>query len=115
MEQIWKYFLTIKAEEQRVQLPPGAKILHVACQTPTQRTRAELYMWIQIDPKLELTERRMFIVRGTGEDIPPGAKYIGTGHSVTSGVPYVWHVFELAEYQLEKPIPPPTESVHMGG
>jgi len=72
-------------------------------------------MWIQINPRLELTERRMFIVRGTGEDIPPGYEYVGTGHMKVGEVPYVWHVFEVPRNDHVKPSAPPTEEVHMGG
>jgi hypothetical protein len=77
---VWKYQL---GDDVTIELPEGAKILHVGMQG------IYICLWCLVDPHAPRVERR-FKVFGTGEYIDAG-EYIGT---VMEG-PYVWHVFEV--------------------
>lgn len=75
------------------ELPIGARIRLVG----TQNDRITIWFETTIEMMdqgavaIDRTERRVFVIRGTGQPIPPRAEYLAT---VLLGV-FVWHVFEL--------------------
>lgn len=81
---IWKFSLALASQPQAKEIPLGATIVCVAMQgrSPT--------MWADVDTS-RAVRPRMFVVRGTGHDVPDGAKYLGTAFD--GGL--VWHVFEV--------------------
>lgn len=85
---IWKYPLNI-VDEQIIEMPNGASILHVDGQD------GRLCVWARVDPEAEKVWRR-FSVRGTGHTVEKGQlaehspRYLGTAEVG----PFVWHVFE---------------------
>lgn len=92
MRTIWKYELPIGDVAGEIEMPLGARIIHVDQQRSMVAT-----MWAEIPvppgvPPSELaTERRAFVVVGTGHTIPgDGLTHVGT---VLDG-PFVWHLYE---------------------
>jgi hypothetical protein len=80
---VFKYQLSDVDPE--AEMPRGARVLHVGEQY------GRLYLWALVDPTQPL-QRRQFVVRGTGGDVPDGLTYLGTaffGHGAI-----VLHVFE---------------------
>lgn len=88
IRRVLKYPLSMSASAQALGMPVGAKIVHVAEQhdVPT--------MWAEVetpDDTAAAFETRYFILRGTGDDIPPefndhrGTVFIGA---------FVFHVYE---------------------
>ena len=92
MNAIWKFPLRFE-HDQRIDMPAGATVLHVAMQGEL------LCVWAQVDTGAYLEARR-FDIFGTGHEIaPPDAgkrQYVGTVHA---GV-YVWHVFERVSVEV---------------
>ena len=81
---VWKYPLEM-LEMQTIQIPAGAKLLHV----DTQGTERPV-LWAAVNPDMPMENRR-FVVVGTGHlEIPKDCVYVGTA----VGPVYVWHVFE---------------------
>ena len=109
MEQILKYHLNVENKPQAIMLPTGAIVRRVGCQKPPYQARAELYLWAQGDLNLA-KEERSFAVVWTGQDIPTGGLYLGSGQAEITGSTWVWHVFELF-----KPKAPATEEWKVGG
>jgi hypothetical protein len=68
-----------------VEMPVGAKVLHVGDQD------GELKLWSFVESESEI-EERCFLINGTGVrlNLPTGS-YVGT---VQQGR-YVWHIFEI--------------------
>lgn len=91
---VLKYELQV-TDEQTVDLPRGAELLHVAQQDPSDPLHLQL--WALVDPDAP-DEPRRFAVRGTGhlcEDFKQGRlEHIGTVLCPASGL--VWHVFAAA-------------------
>lgn len=95
---IFKYAVRIDDRPIPIEMPWGARILHVAA----QGDKLYPYLWALVDTEERLVERVFFLV-GTGqpcegivepphEPIPPKpSNYIGTAHCGA----YVWHVFEV--------------------
>lgn len=83
MSVVWKYELEI-SDEQVVEMPQGAELLHIAYQY------GKLALWARVIPNAGLPiERRVILVRGTGHPIWT-QPYVGT---VLTGA-LVWHVFD---------------------
>lgn len=83
---VWKYTL-LAADLQRIEMPAGAQILHVAEQ------HGELCMWALVDPDEPPVAHR-FTVIGTGHIAPSRpAAYVGS--ALMLGGSLVWHVFEV--------------------
>jgi hypothetical protein len=82
---IWKFPLQV-VEEQALQMPIGAKVLHVG----TQGNIASI--WAEVDPTAEL-EKRWIYMFGTGHSLPAlrAAKHLGTFMMHDGTV--VYHVF----------------------
>lgn len=107
MNTIWKFELGLDVGEQKIEMPKGAKILHVAGQyfedyglgKHTSRIGTFPTFWALVDPGAEKCER-LIKTYYTG-DPAPGllhgewmfAKYIGTA---ICG-PIVYHVFDCGE------------------
>lgn len=87
MRVIYKYPLALMNGVQEIEMPHGAKIVHVAGQheIPT--------LWAEVLPTAELVKRE-FVVYGTGHTIMfSDHKYIGTAHCP----PFAWHVYEVVQ------------------
>lgn len=84
MSEIWKYELRI-ADEQILEMPEGAELLHVAEQHGT------LNLWARVIPTGQDIERRVILIRGTGTPIW-SQRHIGS--VLTAGGDLVWHVFD---------------------
>jgi hypothetical protein len=84
MNTIYKYTISRSGV---VEMPVGAKILHVGCQG------SEIMLWAEVDTG-NANENRLFEVFGTGFQIPidigVSRKYLAT---VFVGS-FVWHVYE---------------------
>lgn len=88
---VYKYPFFV-ADDVEVQLPKGARILHVA-QQPMQP--ADLVLWAHVDRDAPLVTRKLKVY-GTGHDMPGDA---GT-HLATvlcNGGALVWHIYDLGE------------------
>lgn len=88
MRTIYKYALDI-TDVQRVEMPAGARLLHVANQ------RDELCLWALVDAARPTVDRFIGVV-GTGNpapDIDDDADYVGTAQVGS----FVWHVFDGGE------------------
>lgn len=86
---IYKYQLgtiVIIEEEIKVDMPVGARVLHVQSQKDIP------YVWALVDPSAELKEH-YFYIAFTGEDVPNEGEYLGTIFQFDGT--YVWHVFEV--------------------
>ena len=81
---IYKYELN-RADTFQIQIPAGAKPIHIACQGNS------IMMWAEVDPNAQMV-RKMFHCVGTGQEPPKGASYLGT---VMDGV-FVWHYYWYA-------------------
>lgn len=83
---IWKFPLA-KTTYNEIEMPTGARILHVGMQGST------VTLWAAVDPQRPLCHRE-FLLQGTGQELNPvidDAVHLGTvfdGH-------YVWHIFEV--------------------
>jgi len=90
---IWKFGLGLGG--QVVEMPVGAKILHVGEQ------RGRPTMWAACDPGknglADRVKRRVHVVM-TGEEEPLGAKYVGT--VILAGGDFVVHVYDGGESDL---------------
>lgn len=74
-----------------LELPVGAKILHVGDQ---KGAGDSLDFWFETEPDLEETEVRMVRVFGTGHLMPlMGEGWWHVGTVVTAGGKLVWHVY----------------------
>jgi hypothetical protein len=81
---VWKFPLRLSMG-QWVEMPQGARIVHVGLQD------AVICAWAIVDPDAPI-EHRVFRIVGTGHrEIIDGSTYLGT---VQQDV-YVWHVFEV--------------------
>jgi hypothetical protein len=81
---VHKYELSDSVNQTLVNMPAGAEILRLAVQ------RGVPTIWARVDPDADRVTRT-FQIFGTGNPIPPAAKYVGT----FDVGPFVWHVFEL--------------------
>lgn len=88
---IYKYPFLL-ADEVDLQLPKGARILHVAQQPMAS---GDLQLWAHVDRRQSLVTRKLRVY-GTGFDMPGDAgKYVGT--VLVNGGALVWHVYDLGE------------------
>lgn len=80
------------ADEVHVQMPKGARIVHVA-QQPMQP--GDLQLWAHVDRRQPLVTRRLYVY-GTGHACPaqPGV-FVGT--VLFNGGALVWHVYDAGE------------------
>lgn len=88
---IYKYTLDVTQPVNRVQMPKGAKILHVAS------VNDQVCVWARVIPTAPLVDRSLSMV-DTGEPLLADHKtsrYIGTAVLVSGQL--VVHVFDLGE------------------
>jgi hypothetical protein len=85
---VHKYPLELKAGEQCLLLPPGARVVHVHEQFGAPALWVDVYVHSQDAPE---PEARDFAVTPTGEPVPDGARHLGTTH-IHGLVFHVWEV-----------------------
>ena len=97
MRTIWKYRIDLlkdlSDDTVGIEMPIGARILYVACQTPNV-----LSFWAEISDGDRIIVKRRFQVFGTGQEIPKKIEnfsfdnvlYIGTALDGE----FVWHLYE---------------------
>lgn len=85
MQAVYKYVMG--NEVATIELPIGAKIIHLAEQ------HGQTCMWVQVDTEAE-KEKRYFVLYGTGHPML-NAEHTFIGTMLTAGGNLVWHVFEL--------------------
>jgi hypothetical protein len=96
-DKIWKFVITPDAvdipnehHEMIVQMPWGARVLHVGVQ------QDKVCLWAEVNPDNRLCPRKFYSV-GTGfGTVPRGdiAKFLGT---VQCNGGFVWHIYEEHE------------------
>ena len=85
---IWKWQLSLNGKSQTFDMPMDTKIIHVAMQNGT------LTMWGIIDPQFQKSDKREFIVRGTGHSwIEDEKENVHLGSVIDRE--FVWHLFEI--------------------
>lgn len=84
MKSIWKWGLSLGTNT--VQMPEGTTILSFGNQLekPT--------IWGEVDVDQE-REDRVFVIVGTGHEIPDNGLYLGTAQFMEGAL--VWHLYEL--------------------
>ncbi len=87
MSEVWKFSLTL-ADEQWIEMPEDADLLHVAEQ------HGDLQLWARVIPTGQKIVRRLILARGTGHPIWQ-QPYIST--VLTAGDSLVWHFFDGGE------------------
>ncbi|MGU3409137.1 hypothetical protein ACLBWP_03435 [Microbacterium sp. M1A1_1b] len=87
---VWKYTIPVQDDPVTVELPVGAEIVDIA----TSGQPDTINLWAVVEPAARL-ERRVFIVRGTGQPVPAGVAHRGTVHWPVIPAPLVFHVFEV--------------------
>ena len=85
---VYKYELPVD-DHVIVEMPTGAKILHV------HEQHEKVYLWALIDPTEVRTQKRAFRIAGTGHPIEYTDQFafIGSVH-LREGM-FVFHVFEV--------------------
>ena len=103
MKYVYKYALKT-AHVQRVAMPRGARIVHVAVQ------REALCLWALIDTGDEQVERTFYLF-GTGHpiDINPSAPLRHCGAFFVQDGDFVYHLFEHVNAPSELPHGSPNE------
>jgi hypothetical protein len=81
--EIFKYILNIQHQVQIVNMFENANILAFQMQGKTP------CIWAEVDLNQKMVFRKFLIV-GTGWDLPPDRKYIGT----VQVSEYAWHLYE---------------------
>jgi hypothetical protein len=94
MKTIHKYPIEV-TDFQEVEMPMGAKILHVQSQPAPygQPSKEQLCLWAEVDPDNSLVPRRIRVF-GTGHDMEHEhqLRYIGSTDMHNHAL--VWHVYE---------------------
>jgi hypothetical protein len=98
MRTIYRYKLPIADDRIALFMPPGALVLS---SPPNPRTNSEIEIWAEVNADLPLSERREFLVIGTGHPIPNDCgPFIGT--VITHDGQFVWHVFEACNQGTQR-------------
>lgn len=84
---IWKHTINVAEEIAELDMPVGAKLLHVGCQKP-----GTVALWVEQEASHRDVEtvKRHFFVYGTGDWIDDRHEYVGT---CVDGV-FIWHLYE---------------------
>lgn len=97
---VWKYEVKLLASPQNVEIPVGARLLHVEY-IDVVGARGFL-LWYEVDLKYRKSMiNHVFQIWGTGDDsIPRMAKHVHSGVSLgyggTRALPqFVWHLYEF--------------------
>ena len=87
MKAIWKY--TLQPDNTTMEMPKGAKVLHV------DEQHGSICIWAEVDSE-QPTEERKFEIFGTGHEMPSikglFRKYVGTAKM--QGGTFIFHVYE---------------------
>jgi hypothetical protein len=94
MKTIWKYPLKT-TDDQVVNMPVGAKILHLAVQGETPTLWALVEVDDFLDEESRVYESRRFRIFGTGHHISTWDNLAYVGSYQLGGGALVFHVFEL--------------------
>lgn len=87
--QIWKFPLHEESNPVEVEMPEGAKVLHVGTQYN------QTCLWAHVNPDRGAVNRK-FHVYGTGHQMHiPVGEYLGT--TQTHEGAFVWHVYDVTE------------------
>ena len=87
MRTVYKYPIPV-TDVVRLDLPIGAELLHVAPQGE------HVCLWALVEPLAE-QERRVFLVRGTGQPIADDLKLVHVGTFLIQSGSLVFHLFEV--------------------
>ncbi len=87
MRVVHKYLLPVQ-DEVKLEMPIGARVLHVGVQDNEQ-----LCLWALVNPKGE-TKTRSFRIAGTGHEVA-GASPTHLGTALMHNGTFVLHVFEV--------------------
>ena len=89
MKTVWKYKLRVADQWTTVDMPLGARIVHVGVQDRVD----QVCLWAVVDPDAE-KEPREFTVLGTGDELRGNGEweYVGTAQTPVKSL--VWHVWE---------------------
>lgn len=96
---IWKYELRV-ADVQKVEMPTGAQLLHVAGQRIDEHTDDHIrhltapMLWAKVDTDAPRAHRLIGVV-GTGNPAPADDEGVYVGSALCG--PYVWHVYDGGE------------------
>lgn len=88
MKQVWKYALDLSPTVQRIDMPAGAEILHVA----DQGRNIQMWALVELDRQ---PEARFFAAIKTGQNINPKFEWEYAGTALTHINEFAWHVFEM--------------------
>ena len=83
MRTIYKYCLSLIGR-QEIDLPMASKFVHLGEQD------GEIFVWMEVYKKEEVTIRVPFFIFGTGHLIPDGITHISTIQMANG---YVWHLY----------------------
>lgn len=83
---VWKFPLSRRGRNA-LEIPVGAKVLHVGFQTHVP------HIWILVDPDAP-KEKVIYWVIGTGHGMPAEILLEHVGTALSDEESYVWHVFE---------------------
>lgn len=92
--QIWKFPLELR-EEQEIEMPENANIIHVAEQ------HERICLWAEVYPK-DIKRKRTFYVIGTGWLMPNLSTVRHIGSVVMAPGAYVWHVYQKIEHWMNE-------------
>ncbi len=90
MKTIHKYQMSPEDPRLEIELPGMATVIFVNSQAPRV-----VHFWVEVDPDAEM-HKRVFVLHGTGHDIPEDHWYIGS----VLDPPFVWHLYE--EYDIHE-------------
>lgn len=86
-KKIFKYELKL-VEEQKVEMPISAKIIHIDVQFGV------ICVWVIVDPLVDVYHKRTFHIVGTGHDMPKTEELTHIGSVLMKTGLFVWHIFE---------------------
>jgi hypothetical protein len=85
-DRIWRWEFPAAADTLEVDVPYGARLLHVA------GWNGSISLWFEVTTTAAQTQRRRFALFGTGHELPANhMSYVGTALNP----PFAWHVYEV--------------------
>lgn len=85
--EVWKF--TIQANQTHMEMPAGARLLHV------HEQRGQVCVWAEVDPLAPKVLRKVLAIPTGGRAV--GVSYVGTAHLVYGGGNLVFHVYDGGE------------------
>lgn len=96
MHKVFKYQLNFLQDVDNLMLPEEADVLRVGFDGA-----GKMCLWALVDPDAD-TEKRTFIIRGTGHDLDVENQqvvYLGSIEDTRHpGAWFIWHIFEVMKY-----------------